>query len=463
MAKIKNRGICICFFLCDAQLCRFAVMIYSQNPKDFPKSKSACTIDGFSYPRCPVDDDFYMSIVQWFEHVNVLNNYAKKDNCPIVWADPCALDKAEEVNSYHLSHREMWNSKTATLDIVINLTKMVIYHVKVDGKVVKVTLPVNPTGRTGTLGRGILGKYGPNHAVDALVTFMDDDGTVWVFCILRADTKEWAIIGGMVDPNEKICVVPVRREFKEEIYNKHGDDKDAAVDAFMDKLDDCLQLDSPYAGYVDDHRNTDNAWMETKVYHYNLDAKTRAMLKPNPDTSEVLRAGWQKATDEFCDNMYASHGQWVKHVRDQMINKLEKEKMFACDDATLGDVDSPMTLYQLDAATRRLFVTDIAANTTEMRLQEYFAKFGVVTNIKILPKKSDTQCAFIDFETVDHARKAFTAPHAIITVHYSQSKADRRWAEVEDKSKRFKNETCDLIEDRFHAVGLHASYLFARR
>lgn len=436
-------------------------MIYSQNPEDFPKSKSACTIDGLSYPRCPVDDDFYISKVQWFEHVNVLNNYAKKDNCNIVWADPCALDE-DSINPYHLSQREMWNPRTATLDNVLKLTTMMIYHIKVNGKVVYMALPFNPTGRTGTLGRGILGKYGPNHAVDALVTFMDDDGTVWVFCILRADTGEWALVGGMVDPKEKRSAA-VHREFQEEVLNEHGGDKKAAVGAFMSAFDECLQLDSPYAGYVDDHRNTDNAWMETKVYHYNMDAKTRAMLKPNPDTSEVLRAGWHKATDEFCDNMYASHGQWVKCVRDEMTWKFEKEKMFACDDSTLEDVDTPLTLYQLDAATRRLFVSVIGANTTEMRLKEYFTKFGVVTNIKILPKKSDKQCAFIDFETVDHARKAFTAPHAIISVHYNQSKADRRWAEVEDKPKRFKNETCDLIEDRFHAVGLYASYLFARR
>ena len=207
--------------------------------------------------------------------------------------------------------------------------------------------------------------------------------------------------------------------------------------------------------------------METKVYHYNLDAMTRAMLKPNPDTSEVLKAGWHKATDEFCDNMYASHGEWVKRVGDEMTWKLEKEKMFATADP-VPDVDSPIT-YRLDEATRRLFVADIAVSTTEMRLKEYFAKFGVVSTIKILPKRSDTLCAFIDFDTVENARKAHAAPHATITVLYNQSKADRRWAETDEDAKRLKSEASasmevDTVSPRFDNTGmLHSAYPFARR
>lgn len=30
--------------------------------------------------------------------------------------------------------------------------------------------PLNPYGRTGVIGRGLLGRWGPNHAADALVT-----------------------------------------------------------------------------------------------------------------------------------------------------------------------------------------------------------------------------------------------------------------------------------------------------
>ena len=31
-------------------------------------------------------------------------------------------------------------------------------------------LPLNPKGRTGMIGRGLLGRYGPNHSGDPIVT-----------------------------------------------------------------------------------------------------------------------------------------------------------------------------------------------------------------------------------------------------------------------------------------------------
>lgn len=30
--------------------------------------------------------------------------------------------------------------------------------------------PLNPIGRTGIIGRGVLGRWGPNHAADPIVT-----------------------------------------------------------------------------------------------------------------------------------------------------------------------------------------------------------------------------------------------------------------------------------------------------
>ena len=58
----------------------------------------------------------------------------------------------------------------------------------------------------------------------------------------------------MVDGNEKRSAT-VRREFAEEVLNKHDEDPDAAIDAFMTEFDRCIKPESPYAGYVDDTRN----------------------------------------------------------------------------------------------------------------------------------------------------------------------------------------------------------------
>ena len=55
--------------------------------------------------------------------------------------------------------------------------------------------PLNPRGRTGMCGRGLLGKWGPNHAADPIVTrFNPHDPTrkqLQMVAIRRKDTGEW--------------------------------------------------------------------------------------------------------------------------------------------------------------------------------------------------------------------------------------------------------------------------------
>ncbi|XP_061849504.1 ADP-ribose pyrophosphatase, mitochondrial isoform X3 [Colius striatus] len=105
--------------------------------------------------------------------------------------------------------------------------------------------PRNPAGRTGLTGRGLLGRWGPNHAADPVVTRWKRDGSgskvahpvtgkniLQFVAIKRRDCGEWAIPGvrakapetvdisllGMVDPGEKISAT-LKREFAEEALN----------------------------------------------------------------------------------------------------------------------------------------------------------------------------------------------------------------------------------------------------
>ena len=69
-----------------------------------------------------------------------------------------------------------------------------IYYVDFSGR------PMNPVGRTGMTGRGLLGKWGPNHAADPIVTRWSDDvisgkRVLEFVAIKRRDTGEWAIPG----------------------------------------------------------------------------------------------------------------------------------------------------------------------------------------------------------------------------------------------------------------------------
>ena len=67
-------------------------------------------------------------------------------------------------------------------------------------------LPLNPFGRTGLIGRGLLGRWGPNHALDAVVTrwkrlFSGDiemkkgKKVMEFLAVKRKDVDEWAIPG----------------------------------------------------------------------------------------------------------------------------------------------------------------------------------------------------------------------------------------------------------------------------
>ena len=78
--------------------------------------------------------------------------------------------------------------------------------------------PLNPVGRTGLSGRGLLWRWGPNHAADPIVTRWkkDEDGRVCKVGkkpvlqfagIQRRDTGHWAIPGGMVDQGEFVTDV----------------------------------------------------------------------------------------------------------------------------------------------------------------------------------------------------------------------------------------------------------------
>lgn len=143
---------------------------------------------------------------------------------------------------------------------------------ELDGKVNRVShvgpykiadkLPLNPFGRTGLVGRGVLGRFGVNHAADPIVSTWKRNGNremvvneeskkpvLQILCIKRSDTGEIALPGGMVDLGEQVSTT-LKREFIEEALN--GKIKECELDGFFSNGSEV------YKGYVDDPRNTDN-------------------------------------------------------------------------------------------------------------------------------------------------------------------------------------------------------------
>jgi ADP-ribose pyrophosphatase len=162
--------------------------------------------------------------------------------------------------------------------------------------------PLNPMGRTGVEGTGLLGRWGANRAADPIVTRISEKtGLLEIILIRREDSGEWALPGGMVDPGEKISKT-LARELKEETAGVL-DMSDARV---------------VYEGYVDDRRNTDNAWMETTAAHKHLSAEDGAKIKLRRG-SDATEARWTALSADVLDHLYADHGRFVKAALKGML------------------------------------------------------------------------------------------------------------------------------------------------
>lgn len=156
--------------------------------------------------------------------------------------------------------------------------------------------PLNPAGRTGMAGRGILNKWGENPAADLILTRNNPEtGELEVVAIQRADTGEWALPGGKNDKGETLRQTAAR-EFYEE----------AGGEGFDLRIDSAREV---YAGYVDDSRNTDNAWMSSASFHRHLSPEEGARLRLSP-SSDAKGAKWVPVSSPF----FASHGQVVQRA-----------------------------------------------------------------------------------------------------------------------------------------------------
>ena len=149
--------------------------------------------------------------------------------------------------------------------------------------------PLNPLGRTGLEGRGLLGRWGRNQAGDPLLTRVHPEtGRLQQLVIERRDSGQKALPGGMVDDGEEIGAT-VARELFEETGTKLSFEGAATV----------------FTGVVDDPRNTDNAWLETTVLHKHLTAAEYGAMRLQ--TGDDARAG--KGGEESAIQPLLDHGQ----------------------------------------------------------------------------------------------------------------------------------------------------------
>ena len=67
-----------------------------------------------------------------------------------------------------------------------------------------------------------------------------------------------------------------------------------------------------YRGYVDDPRNTDNAWMETVVMHFHDESGEKVGKFPLQAGDDAAGICWMELSADI--NLYASHRDFVQTV-----------------------------------------------------------------------------------------------------------------------------------------------------
>ncbi|KAL4228804.1 Transient receptor putative cation channel subfamily M member 2 [Mactra antiquata] len=185
-------------------------------------------------------------------------------------------------------------------------------------------LPINPKGRTGLQGRGLLGRWGPNHAGDPVVTrwktengvqCMKDDKPVLEFvAVLRSDNQMWALPGAILQTGTSVGD-SLKAEFTEEAIGDlaHILDEKTVKKKLKKLWKNGVKV---YEGYADDPRNTDNAWLETVAFSYH-DNEGTILDKLNLRAGETVDlATWITASRKV--NMHGSHLYILKLACDRL-------------------------------------------------------------------------------------------------------------------------------------------------
>ncbi|XP_041438825.1 transient receptor potential cation channel subfamily M member 2 [Xenopus laevis] len=152
-------------------------------------------------------------------------------------------------------------------------------------------VPLNPMGRTGLRGVGSLRWFGPNHSLHPVITRWNTlpNGSLdrkisrkklEVLVVKQIDNELWALPGGTLSPGEDIP--PKLKSILNEKY----------VKKFSDLLRGGTEV---FRGYLDDPRNTDNSWIETRAVniHMDSDEKLSRFLQNVNDSSPGVSLRWQ--------------------------------------------------------------------------------------------------------------------------------------------------------------------------
>ncbi|XP_074627353.1 transient receptor potential cation channel subfamily M member-like 2 isoform X1 [Acropora palmata] len=179
------------------------------------------------------------------------------------WADPDILDPRNSnfvINFNRVESGIDRRSQTGMIDTVNRL-------------------PRNPMGRTGLAGRGLLGRWGPNHTVHFILTRWKcrKDGqiiqrqgkNVLEFVAIKSrNNLELTFPGGLIEVGNSLSET-LNLYFKKQIVPAvklaFYEEKALTEEIILNMIQSSEEI---YKGYLDDQRNTDNAWVETVAMNF---------------------------------------------------------------------------------------------------------------------------------------------------------------------------------------------------
>jgi ADP-ribose pyrophosphatase len=294
--------------------------------KDGGNTLRCHVISMFGYPRRAIpkerawnqrDDEYDPPM---FIHPNVEANMKLAKGDPKRWAQ----DK-------NPSPSDLMNVRRSRMPVYIDgkvtfpLVEEACFQDK-DGK------PLNPCGRTGVAGLGVLGCWGPNHAADIILCY-DDDGIIRMLSIRRSDdSKQIACPGGMVDRIEKRDLQNLAKTLRAAL--RELEEEALRESRFVEDLKTHIKegnIETLYGGVVDDVRNTDHAFMVTTVYASFLSKEFAKELPIQVENDEVERNSiqWRSMAEIINDEKgaFASHKMFFQSA--EMYGKRMAERAMA--------------------------------------------------------------------------------------------------------------------------------------
>jgi len=180
------------------------------------------------------------------------------------------------------------------VDGKVDRTSLYIPYAVVDGD------PMNPVGRTGLKGRGLLQKWGPNKFAVTVITRWARPGTGNVFSIKNKQVIEVLLVKNDKDSPYTLPKLRCDTEIDDKSHKKvvksvcyDYEEVSAAENQNVDKLIESAFVDqyNPiYKGYFDDTVNTDNAWVEVHVSSVHIDGSFSTT--PPSKGKDVEEATW---------------------------------------------------------------------------------------------------------------------------------------------------------------------------